>query len=522
MKDKMLKIAQHLFALAAVMASTTAFGQPNDFAEQLILSNEEQFTRIFPVGVDNSKLMEKIERSVHLLTAAIERKLPTDAADEAKDELAKQQANAAVVLLRMNQPAKVWPLLKHSPDPSARSYLIHRMGPLGVDAKIIIKRLEVEPDITIRRALVLSLGEFDDNAVPLEDRTALIPKLQEMYRTDADPGLHAAAEWLLRKWKQEDWLKQVNEEWAKDKSRREKRLEGIQQLLSKDKEKTPPQWYVNGQGQTMVVIPGPVEFMMGSPTTEVGRFDSETQHKRRIGRMFAIAAASVTVEQYGQFEKDYSLPAEYTQLPNLPAAFIDWYRGARYANWLSEQEGLPADQWCYEITGDQIKLKASYLSLSGYRLPTEAEMEYAARAGALTGRYFEETDELLSKYAWHSKNSNEKIWPVGNLKPNDLGLFDVQGIVWTWCQESFKDYPQGVEAEEDQEDGLEIVHTTGRVLRGGSFLNQSSILRSAYRTNFVPTPRSLTLGFRLARTLPVAPHSDLPNPQKGENEKMDK
>ncbi len=75
----------------------------------------------------------------------------------------------------------------------------------------------------------------------------------------------------MRTWKQEAWLKQVNDEWAKDKEQREKRLEGIEQLLAKDKEKTPPQWYVNGQGQTMVVIPGPVEFVMGSPPTEADR-----------------------------------------------------------------------------------------------------------------------------------------------------------------------------------------------------------------------------------------------------------
>ena len=160
--------------------------------------------------------------------------------------------------------------MKHSPDPRVRSYLIHRLSPLGADARAIVKRLDEEPDITIRRALLLSLGEFGEKDFTPDDRKALLPKLQEMYRTDADPGLHAAAEWLLRTWKQEAWLKQVNEEWAKDKEQREKRLDGIKQLLAKEKEKTPPQWYVNGQGQTMVVIPGPVEFVMGSPPTEAG------------------------------------------------------------------------------------------------------------------------------------------------------------------------------------------------------------------------------------------------------------
>src|SRR5262245_29473088 len=139
----------------------------------------------------------------------------------------------------------VWPLLKHSPDPRVRSYLIHRLYPLGTDAGAILKRLEEEPDVSVRRALVLSLGEYGEKGLSPGARKAVLPKLQEIYRRDADPGLHGAAEWLLRRWKQEPWLKQVNDEWARDKERRAKRLDGIRQTLAKGKEKTPPQWYVN-------------------------------------------------------------------------------------------------------------------------------------------------------------------------------------------------------------------------------------------------------------------------------------
>jgi formylglycine-generating enzyme required for sulfatase activity len=113
-----------------------------------------------------------------------------------------------------------------------------------------------------------------------------------MYRTASDPGLHAACEWLLRRWKQETWLTQVSEAWAKDKELRQKRLEDIGKELARASRVAsapgaPPQWYVNGQGQTMVVIPGPVEFVMGSPPTEAGRESRENQHKKRIGRTFA-------------------------------------------------------------------------------------------------------------------------------------------------------------------------------------------------------------------------------------------
>jgi formylglycine-generating enzyme required for sulfatase activity len=383
-----------------------------------------------------------------------------------------------------------------------RSYLIHRLRPLGVDAGAILNRFEEEPDLTIRRALLLSLDEHAYKERSLEARKALLQRLQETYRTAADPGLHGAAEWLLRTWKQQAWLKQVNEEWAKGQKQREQRLEGIKRALAKEKEKTLPQWYVNGQGQTMVVIPGPVTFLMGSPATEVDREDDETQHQRRIGRTFALAAKSVTVDQYRKFDEGYQLPAVYTRTADLPVVATSWHQAAAYSNWLSKQEGIDEGQWCYEIKDGQVtKLKANYLSRTGYRLPTEAEMEYATRAGALTSRYYGETEELLPQYAWYVKNAQEKTWPVGILKPNDLGLFDMQGNVYTWCQERYKSYPRGKEPGEDKEGIDSINNQHRRVLRGGSFHFHASYVRSAYRGSDVPANRINVAGFRPARTI---------------------
>ena len=227
-------------------------------------ADDKQFAVIYP------KIEDRGQQALKVLIDEIDKKLPKDLpfSNPDREKLAKRKANAAVALLRINQPAKVWPLLTHSPDPRVRSYLVHKFSPLGADAKTIVKRFDEEQDITIRRALLLSLGEFDETQFSLENRKALLPRLRDIYCKDADPGLHASAEWLLRTWKQETWLKQINEEWAKDQNQREKREEGIKELLGKDKEKAPPQWYVNTQGQTFVVIPGPVEFQMGSPKSE--------------------------------------------------------------------------------------------------------------------------------------------------------------------------------------------------------------------------------------------------------------
>ena len=128
--------------LATNLLADYAADLPQVLADLLMDADDKQFAVFYP------KFKEQSERSLPILRSEIDRKLPPDAKDEAKEKLGKRQANAAVALLRMNQPAKVWPLLKHSPDPRVRSYLIHRFGPLGADARAIVKRLDEETELT--------------------------------------------------------------------------------------------------------------------------------------------------------------------------------------------------------------------------------------------------------------------------------------------------------------------------------------------------------------------------------------
>jgi formylglycine-generating enzyme required for sulfatase activity len=193
---------------------------------------------------------------------------------------------------------------------------------------------------------------------------------------------------------------------------------------------------------------------------------------------------------------------KYSPDENGPIILVNWYMAAAYCNWLSKQEGIREEQWCYQTNArGNVALKAKYLSLQGYRLPTEAEWEYACRAGAVTSRYYGESEDLLGKYAWYLSNSKARSWPVGSRKPNDLGLFDMHGNVWNWCQERYKGYSaaKGDEAIEDEEDDLSI-GTASRVLRGGSFDGLASFVRSADRVSSVPTNRDNSNGFRPSRT----------------------
>ena len=327
-----------------------------------------------------------------------------------------------------------------------------------------------------------------------------------------DPGLHAASEWLLRKWEEKKWLepgwlKKVNDEWSKDGEGRAKRLQEIKSSMTKEKEKAPSQWYVNTEGQTMVVLPGPMEFQIGSPTTELGRIggaagQNEKPVKRSIGRSFAIAKNHVTVEEFLRFREAHNYSKQNSPTPKHPINEVTWYDAVAYCNWLSEREGLTP---VYEPNkaneyGEGMRLKANHLELDGYRLPTDSEWEYACRAKTVTSRYFGETEELLGHYCWYTKNSLDRFMlEAGSLKPNDYGLFDMQGNALQWCENKALLYKPGAD-EEDSDDNKSVVDKNSRELRGSSFYYRASNARSAYLYSGVPASRYYYIGFRPART----------------------
>jgi formylglycine-generating enzyme required for sulfatase activity len=343
-----------------------------------------------------------------------------------------------------------------------------------------------DPETSIRRALILALGTYEPDALSTE-RERLIRELLDLYRHDADAGIHGAAEWVLRQWKQDD------------------KIEAADAELSQLKDPGDRRWFVNSRRQTFVKIEGPVEFRMGSPQNEPDRYDTETPHRRVISHRFAIAAKEVSVEQYQEFVKanpgvDHASNDRYSPDPRGPMNVVSWYHAAAYCNWLSQQEGLPRDQWCY-LTNERdeyakgMKIPADFLQRRGYRLPTEAEWEYAARAGAMTSRPYGLSVDLLENYAWYTANSHEHAWPCGSLQPNDPGLFDMLGSVLEWCQERTARYQPGVDPRMD-----DIIDDAPRLLRGGSFNDRPAYVRSASRYGYAPTLRDVMLGFRPART----------------------
>ena len=196
--------------------------------------------------------------------------------------------------------------------------------------------MQQESDVSIRRALILGLGEFDPAQLESGERETAIPQLVQWYQDDPDPGIHGASEWLLRQWKQNEKIKAVTKELATGKV--------VGNRL----------WYVTREGHTMVIIPGPIEYKGGQ--------DLQNMH---IVRGFAIADKDVTVEQYLRFckecRKDYKPDNQHSPQLDCPVNTVSWYDAAAYCNWLSKQEGIPEGQWCYDpnshgIFGEDMKI----------------------------------------------------------------------------------------------------------------------------------------------------------------------
>jgi formylglycine-generating enzyme required for sulfatase activity len=220
----------------------------------------------------------------------------------------------------------------------------------------------------------------------------------------------------------------------------------------------------------------------------------------------------VTIEQYRRFQDEHT-EVKRQPLGNLvrfddcPQTGMTWYEAAEYCNWLSEREGIPRDQWCYEPNPDGkfavgMRAKDGYLALTGYRLPSEAEREFACRAGTNTRFCFGQDDALLGNYAWYQENSDGRIGPIASLKPNDFGLFDMHGNVWEWSDCPSLDYPQaGAVIADDPGTSEKIANDMLAALRGGAYDNLPRRVRSANRGRQNPNSRQPSFGFRPARTI---------------------
>ncbi len=173
--------------------------------------------------------------------------------------------------------------------------------------------------------------------------------------------------------------------------------------------------------------------------------------------------------------------------------FVSWYQAARYCRWVSDQkdEGIPESERNYPHLEEnwapiRDKLPKDHLRRRGYRLPTVEEWEYVARAGSATSRFFGNSTDDLDNYAWWSRNGEERIWPVGRLRPSPLGLFDIYGNVHEWCDLVYSEHPDEVYGG----------------LRGGCYKSTARFLRSGMPEWMDISQHYSNHGFRIVRVSP--------------------
>jgi formylglycine-generating enzyme required for sulfatase activity len=247
----------------------------------------------------------------------------------------------------------------------------------------------------------------------------------------------------------------------------------------------------------MVAVPAG-SFMMGSSEKEGGRLDDQgPQHQVTIAKPLAIGKFSITRGEFAAFVKETGYKTEegcdiftgsewkrqldrswrspgFYQDDRHPVVCVSWYDAKEFTAWLSNKVG------------------------KAYRLLTEAEREYAARAKTTTRYSFGDDDAALSEYAWYWPNSGSATHPVGQKKPNAFGLFDMHGNAWAWCEDNW--HPNYRSAPNDGS-AWRTGETPSRVLRGGSWFRDANGLRSAFRVKFSPEAHYNDVGFRVARGL---------------------
>ncbi len=241
----------------------------------------------------------------------------------------------------------------------------------------------------------------------------------------------------------------------------------------------------------MVAIEGG-SFLMGSPEGEPDRRDNEQQHRVAVSA-FHMGRTTVTKVQYREVMK---LDAPGPGGDDHPVTGVSWYDAVAFCNRLSELEGQPP---CYEIDGRKV---AWIDDAGGYRLPTEAEWEYACRAGSTTPWSFGDDGRELGRYAWFEDNSDSEAHPVATLEPNPWDLCDLHGNVWEWCWNPYAPYGGRVWSRlihfrlTKDPRGPAGTPVASRVLRGGAFVSGPRDLRSAVRPGVGPEVSGRSIGFR--------------------------
>lgn len=404
----------------------------------------------------------------------------------------RQKGNAALALAAFDDLKALRAGLVLAPDPAARTMFIHQYGEFRGDlleAARVLDAMKTDPDLQtadFRSGLCAALGQIRWEAMSSEEKEALRATMIALYREAPDGGTHSAAYYALNRWGQQ---------------------KEIPSLPANPKPWADRGWAVNNLGIAMTYIPAGT-FWMGDES----ELSSENERPRRQVTMaegFFMADRPVTVGQFQQFidhvakdpesraeaeiVRNWQLPPAHSSDENIPVYGVSWLHAVAFCNWLSRQHGLTP---CYKLTKSNDGRWRTVLDpqVHGYRLPSEAEWEYACRAKSEMQYTFGDAEQLLGEYALYEAESWLHIWPSGKKLPNGWGLFDMHGNVSEWCEDVWHNTYDG--APLDGSAWLDKARGNYRVRRGGSWDADARGCRCAARDGWYTDWPDTISGFR--------------------------
>ena len=406
--------------------------------------------------------------------------------DKRKDWRTKARLAILALALGDEQPALDMCRIEQRPDPVQRTIFIDEFSRWHGNLARLKPLAAMTDDGSLRSALCLGLSGMAFDRLGADEKDAWQPVFAHWYRSATDAVTHSAAGLALRRWHAE--LPNIPESAAPTDGR---------------------DWFVNSRNMTMLRIAA------GSFSRHVAEIADTTvdgRHQVTLTQAFFLSDREASADDFLEFVDDATYPAAErpadwklrnksvigTAGDSYPAECTTWLDAARFCNWLSVKEGRSP---CYFSTGKKLKSDEGqeYDDLeftreaNGYRLPTEAQWEYACRAGTRTAFCCGSDRGLLRQYAVFR---GVHIEPRASQFPNGWGLFDMHGNVYEWCSDRFGMYPQ-----------RDTVDPPGgardyRVFRGGGYLDSVESCRSATRGHMLPWHWAHETGFRVA--LPAA------------------
>jgi formylglycine-generating enzyme required for sulfatase activity len=376
------------------------------------------------------------------------------------------RARLAIVALHLGDSRRAIELCALAADPTPKRVFEETLAMWHGDLGELAQTVERTGNMPLRASVAIGFGRTSSQRLAEPEQRAAIDTLTRWFKDSPGTGTHGATDWALRQWSVE--------------------------LPKLETSESPPKgrdWYVNSLGRTMLKIP-PGKFRMG---------DGDEAVDVELTRAFYLADREVSVGEFQQFMDDPNTPAsdkpenwegvheQASPTAAHPVQKVNWFDVVLYCNWLSRREKRDI---CYVREGEKNEWKL-VPDAKGYRLPTDAEWEYACRAGTTTAYGFGDDEELLNDYGVVSSRSAAVC---GSKLPNPHGLFDLHGNVWEWCHDQYNaKLPGGTNPLVD-------AGSVERVLRGGCWNYYVNNAHSSYRYRYTPEFRYYGLGFRPSRT----------------------